>query len=64
MTITRQVPDEIRELLSDSLTEHGLAQWWNSRLRYLDGHRPAEWWEEHREDVIKAAHAWAEGTYV
>lgn len=60
------VPDEVREILDDSLTERGLRQWWDARNRCLDDRRPRDYWtdSEHRKLVISAANAFAEGFYV
>lgn len=58
------IPSEIRDILSGSLTEKGLGQWWRARNRSLDGLRPAERWTRDRTAVIAAAHAFDEGFYV
>jgi hypothetical protein len=60
------VPDEIREILSDTLTERGMGQWWSARNRLLEGHSPAKCWETpgNRRFIIGAANAFAEGVYV
>lgn len=58
------IPPEVREILSDSLTERGMEQWWNARLRILHGNRPVDWWPVYSNYVIGAAHAFAEGYYV
>lgn len=60
------VPPELRALLNDSLTERGMRQWWNARLRLLEGFTPRECWatESNRERVMRAAHSFAEGFYI
>jgi hypothetical protein len=61
----RDVPDQIIEILRDSLTDRGIRQWWLGRNRYLDGQRPSDAWAagEHRR-VIGGALAFAEGVYL
>jgi hypothetical protein len=56
---------EIVLVLDGSLTPRGIVQWFNARLRYLSGQRPAD--VIHGGDiehVREAAEAFAEGSYL
>ena len=60
----REVADIVL-LLDGSLTPRGIAQWFNARLRYLGGRRPAD--VIHGGDielVREAARAFVEGSYL
>jgi hypothetical protein len=59
-----EVPDQVRSLLCDSLTERGMGQWWSGRSRYLNGKSPAECWETDPGGVIGAAAAFDLGYYL
>lgn len=63
------VPAAIRGILTDSLTEKGMRQWWLVPNRYLGGRRPVELWRPNDRDdgprlVREAAHAFSEGFYL
>ncbi|MCW2844471.1 MAG: hypothetical protein JWN22_2387 [Nocardioides sp.] len=51
--------------LDGSLTNKGIAQWLQAKNRYLDGRRPVEVLADGGTDqVLQAAHAYAEGVYL
>jgi hypothetical protein len=60
-----EVPMEIFEILSDSLTQTGMGQWWTARNRMLDNRTPATCWEHeaNRTRVLAAARAWSFDDY-
>jgi hypothetical protein len=56
---------DIVTMLDGTLTDQGIVQWFNARLRYLGGRRPIELMQEgHVGKVVQAAEAFADGTYL
>jgi len=56
---------DIVTMLDGSLTDQGIVQWFNARLRYLGGRRPIELMQEGQIDkVVQAAEAFADGSYL
>ncbi len=59
---------ELRDIvvvLSESLSPRGVGQWLHARNRLLDGRRPFELLGDgHVDEVRRAAHGFADGSYV
>jgi hypothetical protein len=58
-----EIPSEIYDALSASLTDKGIRQWWASRNALLHA-RPCDLWEFKPSQVLAAAHAFDEGVFV
>jgi hypothetical protein len=56
---------EVVRVVSDSLTPPGVGQWLRARNRLLGGRRPLDVLREGGQDeVLQAAHAFVDGSYV
>jgi len=63
-----ELPPELTAILSDSLTERGIAQWLDARNRVLNDRRPrdllADGTDKSLEAVLRAARSFVAGDYV
>ena len=59
------MPEELRTILKDTLSEHGMTDWFYAANRYLEWDYPVHAWVKGRQElVLEAARAYTEGVYI
>jgi hypothetical protein len=59
-----EIPEAVREALSDSYTERGVQQAWGARWMLLDGQRLCDVWERDPERCLAVIESLNRGDYV
>lgn len=60
-----RIPAGVLRCLRETLTERGIKQWLRAKTRLLHGKTPLEYLKKGgRQAVLRAAQAYAEGTYI